>query len=186
MLSEVFTAGADLISENPRSGFFDDTGGFTPWVTEHNPFLFSPPHDQQPVFSVSSSDNSTPKTKTYSDEVNAAAEDRKRRRMISNRESARRSRMRKQKHLENMRNQLNRLKTGNKDVMNRLRVVNLHGQLLRQENQRLVSESVMLQQKLRALHVRQLNHQLLASAWPCNNNVSYIYEQNVNPPSLIT
>ncbi|KAI3712997.1 hypothetical protein L1987_71567 [Smallanthus sonchifolius] len=161
MLSEVFTAGETLLSE---AAFFE-TDGFTPWDTQQYPvfdLLFSP-QDQQPVFSFSSSDNSTPKT--LSPEEFDAMEERKRRRMISNRESARRSRVRKQKHLENLRSQLNRLKAGNRDLMNRLRVVNLHGKLLRQENRRLVSESVMFQQKLRdirhALHVRQLNHQLL-------------------------
>ncbi|KAI3813415.1 hypothetical protein L1987_18137 [Smallanthus sonchifolius] len=184
MLSEVFTADETLLS---GSAFFK-TGGFTPRDTQQNPVLdlLFPPHDQEPVFSFSSSANSTPKT--LGPEEFEAMEERKRRRMITNRESARRSRMRKQMHLENLRSQLNRLKAGNRDLMNRLRVVNLHGKLLRQENQRLVSESVMFQQKLRdirhALHLRQLNHQLLTSAWPCNNNVTYIYEQN--PPSLIT
>lgn len=190
MLSEVFpTAGDHLSSDGP--GFFQ-TCGFTPWDTQENPFLFTP---QEPVFSFSGSgsDNSTPKTNSSDDgdmnppEEDVVVDERKRRRMISNRESARRSRMRKQKHLENLRNQLNRLKTGNRDLTNRLRVVNLHGQLLREENQSLQSESVMLQQKLwdirQVLLVRQLHHQLIPSAWPCNNNVTTIYEQN--PPSLI-
>ncbi|KAK1439041.1 hypothetical protein QVD17_04856 [Tagetes erecta] len=184
MLSEVFTAG-DRFLPDQVTGFFE-TGGFST--------LFSPDgHDHQqqhPVFSISSSDNSTP---TSVGQL-SPSEERRRRRMISNRESARRSRMRKQKHLENLRNQLNRLKTGNRDLMYRLRTVNLHGKLLRQENNMLVSESVMLQQKLRdirhALQLRQLQHQLLTSAWPnCNNNnyanvTCNIYEQN--PPSLIT
>ncbi|KVI02720.1 basic leucine zipper 4-like [Cynara cardunculus var. scolymus] len=191
MLSEVFPTAGDHLSSD-GAGFFE-TGGFTPWDTQENPFLFTP---QEPVFSFSGSgsDNSTPKTNSSDDgEMNPPEEDvvvdeRKRRRMISNRESARRSRMRKQKHLENLRNQLNRLKTGNKELTNRLRVVNLHGQLLREENQSLRSESVMLQQKLgdirQVLLVQQLHHQLIPSAWPCNNNVTTIYEQN--PPSLIT
>ncbi|KAI3699515.1 hypothetical protein L2E82_43890 [Cichorium intybus] len=180
MLSEVFTAGDQLPSHG--AAFFE-TGGFTPWDTQENQFLFSPP---EPVFSFSGSDNSTPKTNS-SDEANVVDE-RKRRRMISNRESARRSRMRKQKHLENMRNLSNRLKTNNRELMNRLRVVNLHGKIVREENQRLRSESVLLQEKLwgirQVLLVRQLHHQLLPSAWPCNNNVTSIYEQY--PQSLIT
>ncbi|KAL4568796.1 hypothetical protein LXL04_024412 [Taraxacum kok-saghyz] len=183
MLSQLFTAGDHLPSDVP--GFFE-TGGFTPWDnTQETQFLFSP---QEPVFSFSSSDNSTPKI-TSSGEGNVMDE-RKKRRMISNRESARRSRMRKQKHLENLRNQLNRLKTNNREVANRLRVVNLHGKLVREENRRLRSESMMLQQKLSdirrqlLLRRRQLHHQLLPSAWPCHNNVTSIYEQY--PPSLIT
>ena len=192
MLSEVFPTAGDHLSGEP--GFFQTAGfSFSPWDTQENPFL-SPP--QEPVFSFSGSDNSTPKTNSSDDgEMNPAAEydvvmvdERKRRRMISNRESARRSRMRKQKHLENLRNQLNRFKTGNKELTNRLRVLNLHGQLLREENQSLRYESVMLQQKLwdirQVLLVRQLHHQLIPSGWPCNNNLTTIYEQN--PPSLIT
>ncbi|KAL7608784.1 basic leucine zipper 4 [Lactuca sativa] len=180
MLSEVFIAGDHLPSDG--AGFFD-TEGFTPSDTQENQFLLSP---QEPVFSFSGSDDSTPKTNSSDDAT--VMDERKRRRMISNRESARRSRMRKQKHLENLRNQMNRLKTNNREVANRLRVVNLHGKLVREENQRLRSESVMLQQKLwdirQVLLVRQLHHQLLPSAWPCNNNVTSIYEQY--PPSLIT
>ncbi|KAI3665636.1 hypothetical protein L6452_44265 [Arctium lappa] len=194
MLSEVFpTVGDHLYSGEP--GFFQ-TAGFSPWDTQENPFLFT---QQEPVFSFScsGSDNSTPKTNTSDDgatnppeEHEAVVDERKRRRMISNRESARRSRMRKQKHLENLRNELNRFKTGNRELTNRLRFVNRHGQILREENRSLRSESVMLQQKLWEIRQvlivgRRFNHQLIPSAWPCNNNVTTnIYEQN--PPSLIT
>ncbi|KAJ0726361.1 putative transcription factor bZIP family [Helianthus annuus] len=183
MLSEVFAAGNHLFPE--ETGFLE-TSGFTPWGPQQTPVLFS---EQEPVFSFSSSDNSTPLPKPSNDIVNAM-EERKRRRKISNRESARRSRMRKQKHLEDMRSQLNRLKTENRALMNRLRAVNLHGKLVRNENQQLMSESVMLQQKLRdirhALHLRQLHNQLLQSAWPCNNNVPMYNTYEQNPPSLIT
>ncbi|KAL7231629.1 hypothetical protein ACSBR2_009795 [Camellia fascicularis] len=79
-------------------------------------------------------------------------DERKRRRMISNRESARRSRMRKQKHLENLRNQVNRLSVGNREMMNRLRLVTHHSQLVRRENERLRLESAMLREKLWAVH----------------------------------
>ncbi|XP_024993714.1 basic leucine zipper 4-like [Cynara cardunculus var. scolymus] len=172
--------------------------GFTPWdtVTVETPFVYPP---QESVFSFSGSDDSTPKTNSSNSgsddgepeqnlpEVDPIDE-RKRRRMISNRESARRSRMRKQKHLENLRNQVNRHKTGNRELMNHLRFVSHHGQLVRQENERLRSESVMLRQKLgdirQVLLVRQLQSQLFSSAWPCNNNVTSMNEQN--PPSLIT
>ncbi|XP_071695933.1 basic leucine zipper 4-like [Rutidosis leptorrhynchoides] len=175
MLPEYFTSGDHLFSDVP--GLF-----------ETDPFnhLFSPNNDQEPVFSFSGSDNSTPKTNS-SDEV-TLIDERKRKRMISNRESARRSRMRKQKHLENLRNQLNRYKNGNMDLKNRLRNLNIQGKIIQEENRKLYSESVILQQKLwnirQVVLFRQLNQQLLPFAWPCNNNVTYINEQN--PPSLIT
>ncbi|XP_047973916.1 basic leucine zipper 43-like [Salvia hispanica] len=87
-------------------------------------------------------------------------DDRKRRRMMSNRESARRSRMRKQKHLENLRNQANRLKVGNREQMNRLRLIVCQTRMFRGENERLHNEAVVLRQRLwdirQVLVVRQL------------------------------
>ena len=185
MLSSVFPVSVEHF---PSEGFFGT--GFTPWdtVTNQNPFVYQP---QEPVFSLSGSDDSTPKANSSNSgsdegspiEVNVI-DDRKRRRMISNRESARRSRMRKQKHLENLRNQVTRHKTGNRELMNRLRFISQHVQVMKQENERLRSESVMLKQKLWDIHqvllVRQLQNQLSStSAWTsCNNNVTSINEQN--------
>ncbi|PIM96984.1 hypothetical protein CDL12_30555 [Handroanthus impetiginosus] len=102
-------------------------------------------------------------------------DERKRRRMISNRESARRSRMRKQKHLENLRSQANRLKVGNRELTNRLRLFVHQNRLVETENECLRSEAVILRQRLwdirQVLLVRQLQQHLNPpSAWPCTNN----------------
>nr|QEO19226.1 putative bZIP transcription factor 2-like isoform X1 [Cymbidium ensifolium] len=75
-------------------------------------------------------------------------EERRLRRMISNRLSARRSRMRKQRHLENLRTHLNRLKSENRDLSNRIGAVVHYSLLLRGENDRLQSESVSLYNRL--------------------------------------
>ncbi|CAK9165523.1 unnamed protein product [Ilex paraguariensis] len=190
--------------------------GFTPWDCEEPSFDFLqqqepavfPNQKQEPVISNSGSDNSNPsplspnydsyepnrnkeKSSSGSDEPNPAVpviDERKRRRMISNRESARRSRMRKQKHLENLRTQVNRHKIGNRELMNRVRLITHHCQLVQNENVRLRSEAVMLRQKLwdmrQVLLVRQLQQQLSSSAWPCNNSFTPINEQT--PQSLIT
>ncbi|GJW35711.1 uncharacterized mitochondrial protein-like protein [Tanacetum coccineum] len=48
--------------------------------------------------------------------------ERKRKRMISNRDSAKRSRMKKQKHLEDLKNQVSQFKTGVQELMNQVRV----------------------------------------------------------------
>ncbi|KAK4366359.1 hypothetical protein RND71_014239 [Anisodus tanguticus] len=77
-----------------------------------------------------------------------AINERKRKRMISNCESARRSRMRKQKHLENLRNQGNRLKVENRDLTNRVHLVTGHCQLVQRNNDMLRTESILLQQRL--------------------------------------
>ncbi|KAK4798494.1 hypothetical protein SAY86_030820 [Trapa natans] len=75
-------------------------------------------------------------------------DERKLRRMLSNRESARRSRIRKRKHMENLRNQVNRLRTENQLLVDRLRTLVYGCNRLLAANDLLVSEHVMLQQKL--------------------------------------
>jgi hypothetical protein len=110
-------------------------------------------------------------------------DERKRRRMISNRESARRSRMRKQKHLENLRNQVNRFRVENRELSNRLRLVLFHCHSVHTENNQLRSEYDMLRHKLseirQILVFRQL--QQFTTAWPCNTT-TVTSEQN---PSII-
>ncbi|KDP32105.1 hypothetical protein JCGZ_12566 [Jatropha curcas] len=170
-----------------------ENGGFTPWDCsellaseaqdhdDHNNTQLSP----KPVGSGSSSGSDEPSEPNRSDQTSTVSviDERKRRRMISNRESARRSRMRKQKHLENLRNQVNRLRIENRELTNRLRFVLYHCQSVRRDNDRLRSEHSMLRQKLsnirQILMFRQL--QQFTSAWPCNNLITT--EQN---PSLIT
>nr|DAD38252.1 TPA_asm: hypothetical protein HUJ06_008893 [Nelumbo nucifera] len=50
----------------------------------------------------------------------AQIDERKKRRMISNRESARRSRMRKQQHLDDLVNQVNKLQKENDEILQRV------------------------------------------------------------------
>ncbi|CAA0839705.1 basic leucine-zipper 6 [Striga hermonthica] len=87
--------------------------------------------------------------------------DKKLRRMISNRDSARRSRMRKQKHLENLRDQVNRNKVVNRELMNRLRLVVHQTQLFCAENEYLRSEAAVLRQRLWDVRQVLLTRQLL-------------------------
>nr|AFK40322.1 unknown [Medicago truncatula] len=61
-------------------------------------------------------------TSTGSDGVNGAMDERKRKRMISNRESARRSRERKQKLLEDYQDEANRLRNENRRLSENIRV----------------------------------------------------------------
>ncbi|KAL8231204.1 hypothetical protein R6Q57_000982 [Mikania cordata] len=140
----------------------------------------------------SGSDNSTMNTNTSSSgsdncETNRwkynPTDERLRKRLISNRESAKRSRERKQKHLQDLTNKVTRYETGNQELVNRLRFVNRNGQMVQQDNQRLKLESMRLQQRLytlcQLLANPELHCTLLPSAWPCNNsNVTIINEQN--------
>lgn len=182
-----------LMPNNPFQYFDND---FTPWDCIDNPFsdvIQSP----RPLISTSTSDDSNP------DQVNcpsnssnscgkkrkadSVVDERKRRRMVSNRESARRSRMRKQKHLENLRNQVNRLKVENRELSNRLRLVLYHCYQLQRSNGQLRSEQSMLRHKLsnmqQILLFQQLQQQQNNPAWSCNNTP--IIETSERTSSLI-
>ncbi|XWS09025.1 hypothetical protein CRYUN_Cryun40dG0050500 [Craigia yunnanensis] len=98
-------------------------------------------------------------------------DERKRRSMISKRDSARRSRMRKRNHLENLRNEVNQLRIENQELNNRLRSVSQQYHRVRIDNDLLHSEYSMLQQELsdmrQILVFKQL--QQFSSAWARNN-----------------
>lgn len=78
-------------------------------------------------------------------------DDRKRRRMVSNRESARRSRWRKKRHLEDLTDQLNRLTGENRELESQLSRVIHRCHVVRRENGRLRSECVALAARHRHL-----------------------------------
>ncbi|BAT77937.1 hypothetical protein LR48_Vigan04g240000 [Vigna angularis] len=71
-----------------------------------------------------------------------SSEERKLRRMQSNRESARRSRYRKKKHLENLTSQLKRLRIQNRFLKNRLASTMHQHLLLSLHNDHLKSEAI--------------------------------------------
>ncbi|KAK7263272.1 hypothetical protein RJT34_30859 [Clitoria ternatea] len=160
---------------NPFSYF---SGGFTPWEI-HDLDLVSPT-SPKPVTSSSGSDepNQTHDNKRKLDpnEPNRDAvsvmDERKRRRMISNRESARRSRMRKQRHLENLRNQLNKCRIENRELNNRLQFVLHHFNRVRTENEWLRSERTALRQKVSTLTQILVFQQLQPFSWTCNTTTS--------------
>ncbi|XP_043713990.1 basic leucine zipper 4-like [Telopea speciosissima] len=160
-------------------------GGFTPWENNHDSMSLLQTHlhqSQSPVDSNSGLDEPQSWTPV------SAVDERKQRRMISNRLSARRSRMRKQQHLENLRNQVNRLRIENREITNRLGFVTHHCDLLRRDNDRLRLESVALKQRLfdmhRILTLRQLqHHNFLSSSSACNSfsSVNEVNEQSQLP-----
>lgn len=109
------------------------------------PFL-QPVHEFTPQNSCLSNNSST------SDEADeqqlSIIDERKQRRMISNRESARRSRMRKQKHLDELWSQVVRLRTENHNLIDKLNHVSeCHDRVL-QENVRLKEEASDLRRML--------------------------------------
>ncbi|KAI3460134.1 hypothetical protein Pfo_016797 [Paulownia fortunei] len=111
------------------------------------------PTEIHELFSLLQSGPST--HSTSSSETNRSVysvEERKRRRMVSNRESARRSRLRKKRHLENLTNEVNRLKVENRELKNLLCVLTHDCHLVQRDSNRLLSESIYLQHKLTGLH----------------------------------
>lgn len=80
-------------------------------------------------------------------------DERKQRRMISNRESARRSRMRKQKHLDELWSQVVRLRNENHTLIDKLNHVSESHDRVLQENARLKEEASDLRQMLADLKI---------------------------------
>ncbi|EEF47658.1 basic leucine zipper 43 [Ricinus communis] len=136
--------------------------------------FYSNPSFPQPVqdFTQQSSSLSNNSTSDEAEENQLSIiDERKQRRMISNRESARRSRMRKQKHLDELWSQVVRLRTENHNLIDKLNHVSeCHDRVL-QENARLKEEASDLRQMLTDL---QIGSPFTASALrdledvPCN------------------
>ncbi|KAJ1413986.1 Basic-leucine zipper domain [Sesbania bispinosa] len=114
----------------------------------------NPPPPQVPDFSPQSSCISSNSTSDEADEQQLCLiNERKHRRMISNRESARRSRMRKQKHLDELWSQVVWLRNENHQLIDKLNHVSeSHDQVL-QENAQLKEEASELRQMLRDMQI---------------------------------
>jgi hypothetical protein len=76
---------------------------------------------------------------------------RKHRRMLSNRESARRSRLRKQQHLDELRAQLDHLKAENEQILEKFNITSQHYAHITEENCLLRSHGLELSHKLQRL-----------------------------------
>ncbi|KVI05305.1 basic leucine zipper 43-like [Cynara cardunculus var. scolymus] len=108
-------------------------------------------HHRQPMvkqFSSSVSCNNSSSTWDHESQMNMVIQDRKHRRMISNRESARRSRMRKQRQLEELCTQVVWLKNQNHGLLDQLnRFLESQKQVI-QENRKLKKETLELRKLL--------------------------------------
>ncbi|KNA25250.1 hypothetical protein SOVF_008030 [Spinacia oleracea] len=80
-------------------------------------------------------------------------DDRRQRRMISNRESARRSRMRKQRHLDELWSQVIRLRNENNNLIEKLNHVSESHETILQENVRLKQEASDLRQLINGMQL---------------------------------
>ncbi|XP_039114722.1 bZIP transcription factor 53-like [Dioscorea cayenensis subsp. rotundata] len=88
-----------------------------------------------------------------SEEIRGSVMDqRKRKRMLSNRESARRSRMRKQQHLDELINQVEHLKNENSQIETQADLLNQQFLIVDSENCALRSEVMDLTERLRSMN----------------------------------
>ncbi|MED6133292.1 hypothetical protein PIB30_027051 [Stylosanthes scabra] len=119
----------------------------------HGEVMLTPSELEELLTLVNQPENSDPASPSSfgslgSNRAIYSTNERKLRRKQSNRESARRSRWRKKRHLENLTNQLNRLKVENRELKNRLGLTTQHNMLLSCENEHLKFESANLVAKL--------------------------------------
>eukprot|EP00270_Netrium_digitus_P011805 TRINITY_DN3771_c0_g1_i1.p1 TRINITY_DN3771_c0_g1~~TRINITY_DN3771_c0_g1_i1.p1 ORF type:complete len:386 (+),score=60.65 TRINITY_DN3771_c0_g1_i1:197-1354(+) len=87
-----------------------------------------------------------------SDEDPSGMDERKQKRMLSNRESARRSRLRKQQHLDELRGQVTQLRAENTEMLKNFNVASRHYMQLTEENRVLRSHAMDLSRRLQRLH----------------------------------
>ncbi|KAJ6873343.1 hypothetical protein NC651_032273 [Populus alba x Populus x berolinensis] len=87
-----------------------------------------------------------------SDPRYAKVDERKRKRMISNRDSARRSRMRKQKQMEDLVNEVSKLQNENNQLMQGVNVAQQRYMEMESANNVLRAQAVELTERLRSLN----------------------------------
>ncbi|KAJ0253717.1 hypothetical protein HA466_0113570 [Hirschfeldia incana] len=158
--------------------------GFTPWDISHLFSVFDSsssvnliPHSAHEY--LSSGPNVVP-TDNYTDE-------RRKKRKLSNRESAKRSRVKKQKHLEEMNIQLNQLRIESRELENQIRYVLHHFQRTEMENDRLRLEHRMLHDTLlnmrQVLMLHQIDRSLDCATWPYDNGPIITFQHD---PLVVT
>ncbi|KAM1382160.1 hypothetical protein EV2_035456 [Malus domestica] len=86
------------------------------------------------------------------EDLMALMDQRKRKRMVSNRESARRSRLRKQKHLDDLTGQINQLKKENHQIISSLNITSQHYMNMEAENSVLRAQADELSSRLQSLN----------------------------------
>uniref|UniRef100_A0A803L7J5 BZIP domain-containing protein n=2 Tax=Chenopodium quinoa TaxID=63459 RepID=A0A803L7J5_CHEQI len=99
------------------------------------------------------SSNSTSDESDEIQQTNKIIDERRQRRMISNRESARRSRMRKQRHLDELWSQVIRLRHENSNLIDKLNHVSESHDKILQENVRLKEEASDLRQIISSMQL---------------------------------
>lgn len=87
-----------------------------------------------------------------SDEDPSVVDEKRQKRMLSNRESARRSRLKKQHHLDEMKQQVSQLRAENTDMVTKYNIASRHYAQITDENRSLRSHAMDLSRRLQRLH----------------------------------
>ncbi|CAL9245037.1 unnamed protein product [Arabidopsis halleri] len=171
--------------------------GFTPWDASDLFSIFNPPVLPMEVIpglektnpsQIQNQSYSNPglKDKPLDRTGSNVVDERRKKRKLSNRKSAQRSRIKKQKHLEDVRIELNKLEIENGELENRLRYVVYHCQREKMENDSLRLEHRVLHEKLlnlrQALVMRQIQQSSTCASWSCINSTVVTVQHN---PSMI-
>lgn len=101
-------------------------------------------------------------------------DEKKRRRAVSNRESAKRSRLKKKKRVEELSEEVNRLNVKNQELKNRLANMVSCGNVISNENNRLKIELVCLE-----IRLLELYRFLVAMQSPISTRVNYITQLEI-------
>lgn len=114
-------------------------------------------------------------------QVLMVVDERKRKRMQSNRESARRSRMRKQKHLDDLFGQVTQLKTENSNILSSINVTTHQYANVEAENSVLRAQLMELTQRLQSLneilsYINNSNNNNNFNNFNINNNNNQLQE----------
>ncbi|KAJ0243590.1 hypothetical protein HA466_0196240 [Hirschfeldia incana] len=117
--------------------------------TNNNLNLIAYPQIQELNLHSPASHNST--TSDEATEDIFVINERKQRRMVSNRESARRSRMRKQRHLDELLSQVAWLRSENQQILDKLNQASNSNDLVLQENLSLKEENLALHQVITSM-----------------------------------
>ncbi|KAL8038490.1 hypothetical protein ABFS82_11G094300 [Erythranthe guttata] len=140
-----------LLNSNP-SNFPSHFGLANNHMVTNSIYQFQIPQQVQ-EFNPKSTSFSSNSTSDEAEEQISIINERKQRRMISNRESARRSRMRKQKHLDELWSQVVWLRNENHQLIDKLNHVSESHDRVVQENAQLKEETLELRQMISGMQI---------------------------------